>query len=42
MIAPAGRLFIAGEHAGVLHTGMEAAMEAGERAALAILDAAGA
>ncbi|MGP1275500.1 MAG: flavin monoamine oxidase family protein [Caulobacterales bacterium] len=42
MIQPAGRLFIAGEHASHLHTGMEGAMEVGERAALAILDLAGA
>ncbi len=39
---PAGRLHLAGEHMGELHTGMEAAMEAGERAALQILEAAGA
>ncbi|KAA5805255.1 FAD-dependent oxidoreductase [Alkalicaulis satelles] len=39
---PAGRLHLAGEHTGDLHTGMEAAMESGERAAIAILDAAGA
>lgn len=38
MIEPAGRLFIAGEHASYLHTGMEGAMEAGERAAFSILD----
>lgn len=42
MIRPAGRLFIAGEHASHLHTGMEGAMEAGERAAIDILDLAGA
>ncbi len=40
--APAGRLHFAGEHTGDLHTGMEAAMESGERAAIAILDEAGA
>lgn len=40
--AAAGRLHLAGEHLGVLHTGMEAAMEAGENAAMAILEAAGA
>ncbi|MGY6531770.1 flavin monoamine oxidase family protein [Glycocaulis sp.] len=40
MIRPAGRLFIAGEHASHLHTGMEGAMEAGERAAVDILDLA--
>ena len=42
LAAPAGRLHLAGEHLGVLHTGMEAAMEAGENAALQILEAAGA
>jgi monoamine oxidase len=42
LAAPAGRLHLAGEHLGVLHTGMEAAMEAGENAAMAILEAAGA
>ena len=42
MIRPAGRLFVAGEHASHLHTGMEGAMEAGERAAVGILDLAGA
>ena len=42
MIRPAGRLFIAGEHASHLHTGMEGAMEAGERAAVDILELAGA
>jgi len=41
MIRPAGRLFFAGEHASHLHTGMEGAMEAGERAAVDILDMAG-
>ncbi len=40
-LAPAGRLHFAGEHTGDLHTGMEAAMESGERAAIAILDEAG-
>lgn len=40
-LQPAGRLHFAGEHTGDLHTGMEAAMESGERAAIAILDAAG-
>ncbi|XBQ16665.1 MAG: NAD(P)/FAD-dependent oxidoreductase [Oceanicaulis sp.] len=38
MAAPAGRLHFAGEHTGRLHTGMEAAMESGERAAVEILD----
>jgi monoamine oxidase len=42
MIRPAGRLFLAGEHASHLHTGMEGAMEAGERAAVGILELAGA
>lgn len=42
MAAPAGRLHFAGEHTGDLHTGMEAAMESGERAAIEILDRAGA
>jgi monoamine oxidase len=42
MAAPAGRLHFAGEHTGELHTGMEAAMESGERAAFEILDHAGA
>ncbi len=41
-LQPAGRLHFAGEHTGDLHTGMEAAMESGERAAIAILDEAGA
>ena len=34
---PAGRLHFAGEHTAVLNSGMEAAMESGERAALAVL-----
>jgi monoamine oxidase len=34
---PAGRLHFAGEHLSYLHTGMEGAMEAGERAAAALL-----
>ena len=42
MAAPLGRIFFAGEHLSYLHTGMEGAMEAGERAALAILEASGA
>ncbi|MEQ8403958.1 MAG: NAD(P)/FAD-dependent oxidoreductase [Oceanicaulis sp.] len=42
MAAPAGRLHFAGEHTGDLHTGMEAAMESGERAALEILEKANA
>lgn len=40
LAAPAGRLHLAGEHLGALHTGMEAAMESGERAALQVLEAA--
>lgn len=39
MGAPAGRLHFAGEHLSFLHTGMEGAMEAGERAAFEILEA---
>ncbi len=42
MHAPAGRVHFAGEHLGQLFTGMEAAMESGERAALEILDLAAA
>jgi monoamine oxidase len=34
---PSGRLYFAGEHTAVLNSGMEAAMESGERAALAML-----
>lgn len=34
---PAGRLYFAGEHLGYLHTGMEAAMESAERAALRLM-----
>jgi monoamine oxidase len=37
MGAPAGRLFFAGEHLGLVHTGMEAAFESGERAAEDVL-----
>ena len=37
---PAGRLHFAGEHTSYLHTGMEGAMESGERAAYAIIEAA--
>jgi monoamine oxidase len=33
MGAPAGRLYFAGEHLGLVHTGMEAAFESAERAA---------
>ncbi|MEM6627565.1 MAG: NAD(P)/FAD-dependent oxidoreductase [Pseudomonadota bacterium] len=36
---PAGRLYFAGEHLSHIHTGMEAAMETGERAAIGILEA---
>jgi monoamine oxidase len=41
MAQPLGRIHFAGEHLSHLFTGMEGAMEAGQRAALAILDAAG-
>jgi monoamine oxidase len=37
MGAPAGRMFFAGEHLGLVHTGMEAAFESGERAATDVL-----
>ncbi|MEL7042192.1 MAG: FAD-dependent oxidoreductase [Pseudomonadota bacterium] len=37
---PDGRLHFAGEHTSYLHTGMEGAMESGERAAYAIIEAA--
>jgi monoamine oxidase len=40
MGGPIGRIHLAGEHLSHLHTGMEGAMESGQRAALAILDAA--
>lgn len=36
---PSGRLHFAGEHTSFLHTGMEGAMESGERAAYAIIEA---
>lgn len=36
---PSGRLHFAGEHLSFLHTGMEGALETGERAAYAILEA---
>ena len=36
---PMGRLHFAGEHTSYLHTGMEGAMESGERAAYAIIEA---
>ncbi len=39
MGAPAGRLFFAGEHLGLVHTGMEAAFESGERAAFDVMTA---
>jgi len=39
MAAPHGRIHFAGEHLSYLHTGMEGAMEAGERAALQIMEA---
>lgn len=35
---PAGRLHFAGEHMSFLHTGMEGAMESGERAAFEVFD----
>ncbi|MFC7290283.1 flavin monoamine oxidase family protein [Hirschia litorea] len=38
MSKPAGRLHFAGEHMSHLHTGMEGAMESGERSAFEILD----
>lgn len=41
MQAPIGRIRFAGEHLSYLHTGMEGAMESGEAAANAILNAAG-
>lgn len=42
MGAPLGRVFFAGEHLSHLHTGMEGAMESGEAAAKAVIDASGA
>ena len=42
MSAPLGRVYFAGEHLSHLHTGMEGAMESGERAALAIMETSGA
>lgn len=39
MGAPHGRIYFAGEHLSYLHTGMEGAMEAGQNAAEAIIDA---
>lgn len=39
IFAPAGRLHFAGEHLSYLHTGMEGAMEAGERAGYALIEA---
>jgi monoamine oxidase len=41
MGAPAGRLFFAGEHLGLVHTGMEAAFESAETAATDVLIAFG-
>jgi len=38
--APFGRVYFAGEHLRHVEYGMEAAMESGERAALAILERA--
>lgn len=40
VVAPFGNLHFAGEHTSYLHTGMEGAMESGERAAYAIIEAA--
>jgi monoamine oxidase len=42
MGAPAGRLYLAGEHLSRTYTGMEGAMESGEMAAMGILAASGA
>lgn len=39
VVSPAGALHFAGEHTSYLHTGMEGAMESGERAAYAIIEA---
>ncbi len=39
VVAPIGNLHFAGEHTSYLHTGMEGAMESGERAAYAIIEA---
>ena len=39
VVAPYGNLHFAGEHTSFLHTGMEGAMESGERAAYAIIEA---
>lgn len=39
MAAPSGRIHFAGEHLSYLHTGMEGAMESGERAAFEIMEA---
>jgi monoamine oxidase len=41
MGSPAGRLFFAGEHLGLVHTGMEAAFESGERAARDVMAVVG-
>lgn len=41
MGAPIGRIHFAGEHLSLLHTGMEGAMESGQRAAMAVIEAAG-
>jgi len=38
LAAPFGRLHFAGDHTSVLVTGMEGAMESGERAAFEIMD----
>ena len=42
VVAPFGNLHLAGEHTSYLHTGMEGAMESGERAAYAVIEAAAA
>ena len=39
MGAPLGRVHFAGEHLSYLHTGMEGAMEAGQNAADAVIEA---
>lgn len=38
MALPSGRIHFAGEHTSFLHTGMEGAMESGERAAIEIFE----
>lgn len=41
MANPHGRIHFAGEHTAVLSSGLEGAMESGERAAFEIIDRAG-